>query len=129
MRGLIAAIALLIMTGAAPVMAQENVAGTWTGTYKRAEGVEEFTMVIKQDGEKVTGTLSSKVVTGTTKRATNVGKEREDVKVDGTLVGNKLTLKVGKQETMEGTVAGDILTGQSQSGSGATRVVSAKRDK
>lgn len=51
------------------------------------------------------------------------------MKVDGTLVGNKLTLKVGKQETMEGTVAGDVLTGQSQSGSGATRVVSAKRDK
>lgn len=31
--------------------------------------------------------------------------------------------------TMEGTVAGDVLTGQSQGGSGATRVVSAKRDK
>ena len=129
MRGLIAAIALLIMTGAAPVTAQENVAGTWNGKYTRGEGVEEFTMVIKQDGEKVTGTMSSKVLAGTSKRATNVGKEREDVKVDGTLVGNKLTLKVGKQETMEGTVAGGVLTGQSQSGSGATRVVSAKRDK
>ena len=129
MRGLIAAIALLIMTGAVPVTAQESVTGTWNGTFTRGQGTEEFTMVIKQDGDKVTGTLSSKVLSGTTKRATSAGKEREDVKVEGTLVGDKLTLKVGKQETIEGTVAGDVLTGQSQSGSAATRVVSAKKDK
>lgn len=129
MRGLIAAIALLMVAEAAPVTAQESVAGTWNGTYKRAQGVEEFTMVIKQDGEKVTGTLSSKVLSGTTKRATSAGKEREDVKVEGTFVGNRLTLKVGKQETIEGTVADDILTGQSQSGNTAARVVSAKREK
>ena len=129
MRRLIAAISILIMTGAVPVTAHESVAGTWNGTYKRALGVEEFTMVIKQDGEKVTGTLSSKVVSGTSKRATSAGKEREDVKVEGTFVGNKLTLKVGKQESMEATVAGDALTGQSQSGDAAVRVVSASRAK
>jgi hypothetical protein len=117
------------MTGAVPVTAQESVTGPWNGTFTRGQGTEEFTMVIKQNGEKVTGTLSSKVLSGTSKRSTSAGKEREDVKVEGTLVGDKLTLKVGKQETIEGTVAGDVLTGQSQSGSAATRVVSAKKDK
>lgn len=129
MRRLIAAIAILIMTGAVPVTAQENAAGTWNGTYTRGQGKEEFTMVIKQDGEKVTGTLSSKVLSGTAKRTTRVGKEREDVKIAGTFVGNTLTLKVGKQETIVGNIVGDVLTGQSTSGNNPVHAVSATRAK
>ena len=132
MRRLIAAIALLMMMiGAAPLAAQDaqNVAGTWNGTFTRGTGKEEFSMVITQDGEKVTGTLSSKVLSGTTKQSTNVGKEREDVKVVGTCVGNKLSLKVGKQDSIEGTVAGDVLTGQAVTTNGAPRVVSATKAK
>jgi hypothetical protein len=117
------------LTGAVPVAAQENVAGTWSGTFTRGTGREDFTMVLKQDGEKVTGTLTGKVATGASKTSANVGKER-DVKVEGSYVANKLALKVGKQESIEGTVAGDVLTGQSTTESGAPpRVVSATKAK
>jgi len=129
MRRLIAAIAILIMTGAVPVTAQENAAGTWTGTFTRGPAREEFTMVVSQDGEKVTGTLSSRVVSGVSSKSTRVGKEREDVKVEGTFVGNKLMLKIGKQDSIEGTVAGDVLTGQAVSGNAPPRVVSATKAK
>jgi len=131
LRRRIAAIALLMMIGAAPLAAQDaqNVAGTWNGTFTRGTGKEEFSMVITQDGEKVTGTLSSKVLSGVSKESKNVGKEREDVKVVGTYVGNKLSVKVGKQDSIEGTVVGDVLTGQAITTNGPPRVVSATKTK
>jgi hypothetical protein len=129
MRGVIAAVVLLMMTGAAPVVAQENIAGTWNGTFTRGTGREEFTMVITQDGEAVKGTLSSKVVTGGSVRSANVGRERENTKVEGTFVGNQLNLKIGKQDSIVGTISGDQLTGQAVSGNNPPRVVSATRAK
>jgi hypothetical protein len=45
-------------------------------------------------------------------------------------MGNpKPSSKVGKQESIEATIAGDVLAGQSQSGNAAARVVSASRAK
>ena len=80
-------------------------------------------------GEKVAGTLTGKIATGVSKQSSNVGKERENVKVEGTYAANKLTLKIGKQESMEGTVAGNLLTGQAATPNGAPRNVSATKAK
>ena len=126
MRGLIAAFALLMATGAVAVAAQENVAGTWNGTFSRGEFKEGFTMMLAQAGEQLTGTMSSKILTTGRGGARFAGREREDLRVEGTLVGNKLTLKIGKQDWLEGTVTGDSLTGQTGTANNAPKVVSAR---
>jgi hypothetical protein len=41
----------------APVVAQANVAGTWTLTLEGPEGPVESTIVLTQDGSDVTGTI------------------------------------------------------------------------
>ena len=50
------------------VGAQQSVAGTWTGTARGVAGPqpfeEDFTMVLVQNGQKVTGTLSRKFEAG-----------------------------------------------------------------
>lgn len=115
---------------ALPVMAeaQQNVAGKWTGTARGIVGSrqfsEDFTMVLMQNGEKVTGTYSGKIEAGAPKQS---GRERTDVPVNGTLTGDKLSLGIGKLETLEATVDGDSMTGSAIRGKGLPHHVSATR--
>jgi hypothetical protein len=64
-RGLIAAFALLMATGAVAVAAQENVAGTWNGTFSRGEFKEGFTMMLA--GQTGTANNAPKVVSARAK--------------------------------------------------------------
>jgi len=51
---------LAILLLAAPyVAAQSTVAGGWTMTFQTDQGAVEADMMLKQDGQKVTGTLTS----------------------------------------------------------------------
>jgi hypothetical protein len=104
---------------ALPAIAQDqNVAGTWTGTFTRtaksgSNRIEGFTLVLKQDGEAVTGTMTSKILQGG--KRSNMGRERV-LRVKGTLTRDKLSLKIGRQRWLQGTVSGDSMTGKSGSG-------------
>ena len=69
---LLPAIALLLTVG---VSAQSNVAGTWDLAINGPEGPITANAVLKQDAEKVTGTLSS---------------PQGEVQVTGTLTGKNL---------------------------------------
>lgn len=117
---------LLALPGMAE--AQQSAAGKWTGTARGMAGSrqfsEAFTMVLNQNGQKVTGTYSGKIEIGAPKQS---GRERTGVPVTGTLTGDKLSLQIGKLETLEATVDGDSMTGSAVRGKSPPRHVSATR--
>jgi hypothetical protein len=116
---IICTVAVSLATGfALPAIAEDqNVAGTWNGTLRVRQGrsfaQDEFTLVLKQDGQAVTGTWSHKLG-GYGGRG---GKSFEDAPVNGTLAGDKLSLKIGPQRWLEATVNGDSMTGNTANGS------------
>ena len=126
-------IALLAAGGLAlPVRvgAQQSAAGTWTGTARGVAGSrqfeEDFTMVLEQNGQKVTGTFSRKFETGAKAKS---GRERTNIPVRGALTGEKLSLTIGKQQSLEATVDGDSMTGSLIRENGMPHHVSATRAK
>jgi hypothetical protein len=109
---IVCTMAVFVATGfALPAMAQDqNVAGTWNGTVRLRVNntfVEDaFTLMLKQDGQAVTGTFS-KQQGGTGSR----GGRTEEGTANGSLAGDKLSLKIGKQRWLEATVNGDSMSG------------------
>lgn len=109
---------------------QQNAAGTWKGTARGTAGSrqfeEDFTMVLEQAGQKVTGTFSYKLETGAKAKS---GREREDVPVRGTLTGDKLALTIGKAQKLEATIDGDAMTGSVIRPNGMPHHLSATRSR
>jgi hypothetical protein len=107
----------------------QNVAGTWNGTLRVRQGrnfaQDEFTLVLKQDGQAVTGTWSHKLG-GTGSRG---GKTFEDAPAIGTLAGDKLSLKIGPQRWLEATVNSDSMRGNTANGSNPAEDLTGTRAK
>ncbi|MDO8479316.1 MAG: hypothetical protein Q7W02_24635 [Candidatus Rokubacteria bacterium] len=128
---IICTVAVLLATGfALPVMAEDqNVVGTWNGTVRVRQGnrlaEDEFTLVLKQDGQAVTGTWSQKLG-GTGSRG---GKAAEDIPANGTLAGDKLSLKIGQRRWLEATVNGDSMNGRTAAGDNPAGIVTGTRPK
>jgi len=130
------AMVALLLTGGQLVLPvhvraqQQNAAGTWKGTARGTAGSrqfeEDFTMVLEQSGQKVTGTISYKLETGAKAKS---GRERDNIPVRGTLTGDKLSLTIGKAQTLEATVDGDSMTGSMIREKGMPHHVSATRAK
>src|SRR6266536_3216821 len=97
-------VGFLFATGfAVPTMAaDQDVTGTWNGTVRLRQGnrlaEDQFTLVLKQDGQKVTGTWG--LTTGGT--GTRGGRTSENVPARGTI---------------EATVNGDSMSGTTEFGS------------
>jgi hypothetical protein len=92
---------------------------------KSGFGQDEFTMVLKQEGQAVTGTWSQKMG-GTGSRA---GQTFEGVPVTGTLTGDKLSLKIGQQRWFDATVTGDSMSGKTAFGNNTPSDVTGSRAK
>jgi len=129
---IICTVAVSLATGfALPAMAEDqNVAGTWNGTVKvrlgnRGFAQDEFTLVLKQDGQAVTGTWSGKLGGPGLRGGSNF----EDIPANGTLTGDKLSLKIGQQLSLEATVNGDSMSGKTASGTYRTGDVTGTRAK
>jgi hypothetical protein len=129
---IICTVAVSLATGSMlPAMAEDpNVAGTWNGTLRVRQGnrgfaQDEFTLVLKQAGQAVTGRWSEKQG-GTGSRG---GKTSENVPANGTLVGDKLSLKIGQQRSFEATVTGDSMSGTTASGNDQAGQVNGTRAK
>ena len=128
---IICTVAVLLATWfALPAMAEDqNVAGTWNGTVRVRQrnsiAEDEFTLVLKQDGQAVTGTWSQKTG-GTGSRG---GRTFEGTPVNGTLAGDKLSLKIGRQLSLEATVSGYSMSGKTAFGNEAAAEVTGTRAK
>ena len=129
---IICAVAVSLLAGfALPVMAEDqNVTGTWHGTLRARQGnrgfaEDTFTLVLKQDGQAVTGTFSLKLG-GTGNRG---GTDVENRPANGTLVGDKLSLKVGQQRSLEATVNGDSMSGTTANGNNPAAALTGARAK
>jgi hypothetical protein len=56
---LVSVIALMLVAGGAAAFAQTDVTGTWTLMINGPQGPLDAEATLKQDGDKVTGTMSS----------------------------------------------------------------------
>jgi len=91
--------ALLLASGLA-FAAEEpaNVTGTWKITVNGSSGSAEQTIVLKQDGSKITGTFRG---------------PRQSGSLEGLVDGNKITFHVNTRVSLDykGTVDGDRMKG------------------
>jgi hypothetical protein len=99
---------------------KQDVSGSWTGTWSRGTASGPVEMTLKQDGEAVSGTITSR----------KVNPPLLDAPIMGTFTGNKLSLKVPSTGGwIEATVDGKAMSGKT---AGAARVIvdfTATRDK
>ena len=99
--------------------AQTSVAGDWDGSFNTPGGARPFKIVLKVDGEKLTGTA---------KRSSG------DVPITGTIKGDAInfsyTINYGGNDLTliySGKVAGDSMSGTVSFGGNAEETWSAKR--
>ena len=132
MKTMFAVVVACVLAVAMPVYAQEapkpeakpekvDVTGTWDMTVESPQGALEVTAVLKQDGEKLTGTQASQM---------------GEVALEGSVVGNeiKYTINIdagGQQMTIvfAGKVEGDTMAGIFEFGGMGTASWTAKRRK
>ena len=96
---------LTLLAGASRgVDAPANVAGTWTFSVSGEAGKATQTIVIQQDGAKITGTFKGPRQSGT---------------IAGTVDGNNIRFHVKARRNLDytGTVEGDTMKGTLSSGS------------
>src|SRR5262245_45948431 len=90
-------LSLVVLAGSATAETSPDVTGTWIGSTLR--GAATMTMVLKQKGNRVTGTI--------------VGAGTDDGRVDGTIDGNTIRLRFDNDT--EGTpslsIKGNEITG------------------
>lgn len=88
----------LVASGAAADNPPANVAGTWTVSVSGDAGNATQTIVLQQDGNKITGTFKGPRQSGT---------------VDGTVDGNNIKFQVKARIPLDytGTVSGDSMKG------------------
>src|SRR5215510_1285950 len=103
---LLVGFSIVLLAGHASAQSPTDVNGTWTGGSPR--GATTLVLVLKQDGQKVKGTLS--------------GAGTDDGPVTGTISGNTIRLRYddGRETTPALNVKGDQITGVL---SGGTEVV------
>jgi len=91
------AFAIVMLVGVASAQSPTDVSGTWTGSTTR--GAATLVLDLKQDGQKVTGTLS--------------GAGTDDGPVTGTISGNTIRLRYddGRETTPSLSVKGDQIEG------------------
>ena len=92
---------IAMLAGYARAQAPADVNGTWTGTTQR--GASTIKLVLKQDGQKVTGTLSGAGAT-------------DDGPIEGTVDGDTIKIKNKTGATPTLNVKGDQITGMLSSG-------------
>ena len=94
---LLIAFSIVVLVGDASAQSPTNVSGTWTGS--TTSGARTLVLVLKQDGQKVTGTLS--------------GAGTDDGPVTGTVAGNTIRLRYdnGTETTPSLNVKGDQIVG------------------
>jgi endonuclease YncB( thermonuclease family) len=92
---------IVMLAGYARAQAPADVNGTWTGTTQR--GASTIKLVLKQDGQKVTGTLSGAGAT-------------DDGPVEGMVDGDTIKLKNKTGATPTLNIKGDQITGMLSSG-------------
>jgi len=121
-----AALGLVAVLGlGAPALAAD-VTGTWKWSTDRNGTTVETTLKLKQDGEKLTGTMSGR---------NNTETEIEDGKVSGDTISFKVTREFNGNKVVQayqGKVTGDTVKGDRKSerdGETQTREWEAKRDK
>lgn len=92
-----------------------NVAGTWSVTARGEAGSAKQTIVLKQDGNKLTGTFQGPRQSGT---------------IEGMIDGNKIVFHVNERNALDykGTVDGDSMKG-TLSGRGKSGEWTAAREK
>jgi len=94
---LLVGFSIVLLAGYASAQSPPDVSGTWTGN--SARGAATAVLVLKQDGQKVTGALS--------------GVGTDDGPVTGIISGNtiRLTYDDGRQTTPALNIKGDQITG------------------
>src|SRR5262245_8520093 len=94
---------MVMLAGYVSAQSPTNVSGTWTGSTTR--GATTLVLVLKQDGQKVTGTLS--------------GAGTDDGPVTGTVSGSTIRLRYddGRETTPALNVKGEQITGVWSGGS------------
>jgi hypothetical protein len=112
-------IVALALLSAAPVFAQANVAGEWAVSFTAPLGTMEFTMIVAQNGAKLTGHLTS-----------DIG----EFPLAGTVDGNQVTIvwtlhDQGKELeiTFSGKVEKNSITGTAKLGNVGQGPLSAER--
>jgi hypothetical protein len=102
------AVALLLLTCAVARAADDppNVAGTWNVSVSGEAGSAQQTIVLQQDGNKITGTFKG---------------PRQSGPLEGTVDGNNISFHVATRVPLDykGTVDGDTMKG-TMSGKGKT---------
>ena len=90
-------LSIVMLAGYASAQSPADVSGTWAGSTTR--GASTLTLVLKQDGQKVTGTLT--------------GAGTDDGPVTGTVQGNTIRLRYddGRETTPSLNVKGDQIEG------------------
>jgi hypothetical protein len=116
--GLVMSLSLLFLFAASLVHPQDkvaNLAGTWTVNVSGDAGSAEQTIVLKQDGGKITGTFKG---------------PRQSGPLEGTVDGNNISFHVATRVPLDykGAVDGDSMKG-SMSGHGKTGSWTATRAK
>ena len=109
------ALLLLVCSIALAQDKSANVTGTWTVNVTGDAGTAEQTIVLKQDGSKITGTFKG---------------PRQSGPLEGTLDGNNISFHVATRVPLDykGTVDGDTMKG-TLSGRGKTGDWMARRAK
>src|SRR5215813_8151022 len=94
---LLVGFSMVMLADYASAQSSSDVSGTWTGSTIR--GARTLVLVLKQDGQKVTGTLS--------------GAGTDDGPVTGTISGNTIRLRYdkGTETTPSLSVKGDQIVG------------------
>src|ERR1700735_5916151 len=107
--GLISALLLVACVAVAAQTAAVNVTGTWNFKVSGDAGSADQTIVMKQDGNKITGTFKGPRQSGT---------------IDGTVDGNNIKFHVTARAGIDytGSVAGDSIKGTLSAPGGAPGV-------
>ena len=95
---------IVMLVGYANAQSPADVSGTWTGS--TTTGSSTLTLVLKQEGKTVTGTLT--------------GAGTDDGPVTGTVDGNTIRLRNNNGGTPLLNVKGDQITGMTSAGSSVT---------
>jgi hypothetical protein len=122
-----AALGMMVMLGFGNPAVAADATGTWKWTVERNGNTIETTLKLKQDGEKLTGTISG--------RQGSPDIEIEEGKVKNDAISFKVTRMFGDTKvvmTYQGKLDGDSIKGDTKferDGQEQTREWAAKRDK
>ena len=121
-----AGLGLVALLGVGAAALAADATGTWKWTVERDGNSYETTLKLKQDGDRLTGTMSGRQGSETA---------IEDGKVAGDTISFKVTREFGDNKVVQmyqGKVSGDTIKGERKSnrdGQDQTREWQAKREK